>query len=181
LIIHGDSERIYPEYAKNPKIKAIRNDVPVPVKYCPRCRTKYNDPPDVCRYCEIPLVEQLPSRTLADYSEEAAWRDDEDYAFAPPDEENSAPGEPAALGEEIEDQKTRVGLLNRYLILRVAWFGAWLLAGFFTAYFITPDDAGEEMKLLIHIAFISAALILANLILKIRVREGPPGPNEHGA
>jgi hypothetical protein len=153
----------------------------VPVKYCPRCRTKYNNPPDVCRYCGIPLVDQLPSRTLTDYMEDAAWRDDEDYAFAPPGEEDEGSGEPTALGEEVEDQKTRVGLLNRYLILRVAWFTAWLLAGFFTAYCITPDDAGEEMKLLIHTAFIVAALILANLILKIRVREGPPGPSGHGA
>ncbi len=115
---------------KSSKGRATWNDVPVPVKYCPRCRTRYNDPPDVCRYCEIP-------------------------------------------GEEMEDQKTRVGILNRYLMLRVAWFGAWLLAGFFTAYLVTPDDAGEGMKLLIHIAFISATLILANLVLKIRSEQGP--------
>ena len=136
---------------KSSKGRATWNDVPVPVKYCPRCRTRYNDPPDVCRYCEIPLVEQLPSRTLTDYTEGAAWRD----------------------GEEMEDQKTRVGILNRYLMLRVAWFGAWLLAGFFTAYLVTPDDAGEGMKLLLPLAFISATLILANLVLKIRSEQGP--------
>jgi len=158
---------------KSSKGRATWNDVPVPVKYCPRCRTRYNDPPDVCRYCEIPLVEQLPSRTLTDYTEGAAWRDGEEYAFAPPDEEHDGPQEPLALGEEMEDQKTRVGILNRYLMLRVAWFGAWLLAGFFTAYLVTPDDAGEGMKLLIHIAFISATLILANLVLKIRSEQGP--------
>lgn len=141
--------------------------------YCPRCRTRYIDPTDVCRYCEIPLVEQLPSRTLTDYRESAAWRDDEEYAFAPPDEDREKTyGLPDARGA-LEDQKTRVGLLNRYLLLRLLWFAAWLTAGFLTAHFITPDDADEGMKLLIHTAFISAALILANLILKKRSGQGP--------
>ena len=141
--------------------------------YCPRCRTKYADPPDVCRYCEIPLVEKLPSRTLTDYMEDAAWREDEEFDFAPPGENDEEAQDLLDISQAAEDQKTRVKLLNRYLVLRLTWFAAWLVAGSFTAYFMTPDDAGEGMRLLIQAAFISAALVLANLALKIRSGQGP--------
>ena len=147
--------------------------------YCPRCRTRYKDPPDVCRYCEIPLVEQLPSRTLTDYREDAAETNSKEYSFDIPDEEPEGPQDLAALREAAKDQKERVRLLNRYLLLRVFWFAAWLTAGFFTAYLLAPDDATEGMKLLINAAFIAAALILANLILRMRVRQNDlPGTND---
>jgi hypothetical protein len=110
---------------------------------------------------------------LTDYREEAAGADNEEYSFDLPDEECEDPPDLLALQQAVEDQKIRVRLLNRYLLLRVFWFAAWLTAGFFTAYLITPDDAAEGMRLLIHAAFIAAALILANLILKI-----PAGQND---
>ena len=148
--------------------------------YCPRCRTRYKDPTDVCRYCEIPLVEQLPPRTLTDYRQETAGDDNEEYSFDVPDEEREGPADLAALREAAEGQKERVRLLNRYLLLRALWFAAWLTAGFLAAYFITPDDAGEELKLLIHAAFLAAGLILANLVLKMRARRDLPDTDDTG-
>jgi hypothetical protein len=138
--------------------------------YCPRCRTKYQDPPDVCRYCEITLVEQLPSRTLTDYMEGAAWRDDEEYFFEFPDGDQEETQEFLVLDGEIEDQKTRVKLMNRQFVLHIFWFGAWLAAGFFAAYLTIPDDLGEGAALAVYSASLCAALILGNLILKIKVR-----------
>lgn len=146
--------------------------------YCPRCRTRYKDPPDVCRYCEVPLVEELQTRTLRDYMESASSRDDEETVFSFPDEQNEGPRNLADIAQEVEDQKTRVRLLSRYLVLRIAWFAAWLAAGFLTAHFITPDDAGQEMRLLIHTAFIVGALVLANLILRMGVRQYPSDSND---
>ncbi len=149
--------------------------------YCPRCRTKYKDPPGVCRYCEIPLVEQLPSGTLTDYTEGASWRDDEEDEIEFPDEEHEDredPQEMLTLSEQIEEQKIRVRLLNRYLVLRVLWFAAWLAAGFFTAYHIIPDDSGEGTSLLVYCASLCAALVLSNLILKVRFKQYPPGTND---
>ncbi len=148
--------------------------------YCPRCRTKYKDPADVCRYCEIPLVEQLPSMSLSDYRERSDGAEDEEYEFDTPADEGEKSLDLEALQQAAEDQKERVGTLNRYLLLRVFWFAAWIAAGFFTAYLTTPDDAGEGMRLLIHAAFLTAALILANLILRIRVGHDSPGPDDTG-
>lgn len=148
--------------------------------YCPRCRTRYKDPTDVCRYCEIPLVEELPSGTLTDYREKAARDDEEDYFFDIPNGDREGPPDLAALREAAEDQKERVRLLNRYLLLRVLWFAAWLTAGFFTAYLVTPDDAAEEMKLLIYAAFIAAGLILANLVLNKRALRDLPDTDDTG-
>jgi hypothetical protein len=148
--------------------------------YCPRCRTKYNEPTDVCRYCDIPLVEQLPMMTLADHREGSAGSEDEEYVFDVPDDEHEKPIDLAAMQQAAEDQVERARLLNRYLLLRVFWFTAWVAAGFFTAYLLTPDDASEGMKLLIHAAFIAATLILANLVLKIKVGHDLPDPDDTG-
>lgn len=153
----------------------------MPAMYCPRCRTKYKDAPTVCKYCDIPLVEQLPSRTLTDYTEGSSWRDDDEYEIEFPDEEHEDHEEPQDLGtlsEQLEDQKIRVRLLNRYLVLRVLWFAAWLAAGFFTAYHIVPDDSGEGTRLLVYTASMCAALVLSNLILKVRSRHYPPGTDD---
>lgn len=148
--------------------------------YCPRCRTKYKDPADTCRYCEIPLVEQLPSMTLTDYREQSDGAEEEEYHFDITGDAGKEPLDLEALQQAAEDQKERVGTLNRYLLLRVFWFAGWVAAGFFTAYLLTPVDAGESMRLLIHAAFIAAALILANLILRIRVGCDLPGPDDTG-
>lgn len=134
--------------------------------YCPRCRTKYKNPPDVCRYCEIPLVEELPTRTLTDFLDRTACTDDEEYSI-----DHSEAGQEETPGPlEEEDQKVRVKLLNRYLLLRLLWFAVWLAAGLSTAYLTIPDDASQEMSLIIFATFAGAALILGSLILKKRAR-----------
>ncbi|MBP1747854.1 MAG: hypothetical protein H6Q52_393 [Deltaproteobacteria bacterium] len=146
--------------------------------YCPRCRTKYVDPPDVCRYCEIPLVEQLPSITLTDYRESSAWHDDEEDPFEFPEDDDEKTQEFLILNGEVQDPEIRVKLLNRHFVLHVFWFAAWLMAGFFAAYFIIPDDLGEGTSLLVYSASLCAALVLGNLILKIRTKPDPSGTND---
>ncbi len=149
--------------------------------YCPRCRTRYKDPADVCRYCEIPLVEQLPSRTLTDYTEGASWRDDDEYAFAFADEADND-DELDSSADDIEeiDQLTRVKLLNRHFVLHVFWFAAWLAAGFLAAYLNIPDDWGEGPRIIACAAAIFSALLIASLILRIRIRRPPDGIDNTG-